>query len=193
MKKFVYMASGMLLGIALALPLGSAFADQIKSVVGTKITGQYSVTVNGKELADPAIVAEGKSYAPVRSLVSAVGTGEIIVDNTEKTIDITVETENDQPVSEPEVTTPEETPEATTNPYTYMTEEKLLSTKELFEVVHLQRIDSKLAEYNQMLANPESWLDVENIKGIVSTLEKQKVDYTEKLRLVNEAIAALEE
>jgi len=183
MKKIVYIASGMLLGVVLALPLGSAFADQIKSVVGMKITGQYTVTVNGKQLADPAIVAEGKSYAPVRSLVSSVGTGEIIVDNTEKTIDITVESDS------PKDTSPTQDE---SNPYVGLTKTKLLSTKEMFEVSQLQRIDKKIKEYEEMLANPQSWLDIDNTKKTIAELEEQRVEYTEKLKLVNEAIAALD-
>lgn len=183
MKKLLYIASGMVLGIALALPLGSAFADQIKSVVGTKITGQYTVKVNGKQLADPAIVADGKSYAPVRSLVGAVGTGEIIVDNTEKTIDITVESDL------PSDTTPvlEES-----NPYVGLTKAKLLSTKEMFEVSQLQRIDNKLKEYEDLLSNPPSWLDIDNTRKTIAELEEQRVEYEAKLVLVNEAIAALD-
>lgn len=183
MKKLVYIASGMVLGIALALPLGSAFADQIKSVVGTTITGQYTVKVNGKQLADPAIVAEGKSYAPVRSLVGAVGTGEIIVDNTEKTIDITVESDSTVNTS---------TVQDESNPYVGLTKAKLLSTKEMFEVSQLQRIDTKIKEYEDMLANPPSWLDIDNTKKTIAELEEQRVEYEEKLVLVNEAIAALE-
>lgn len=190
MKKFVYVASGMLLGIALALPLGSAFADQIKSVVGTKITGQYTVTVNGQQLSDPAIVAEGKSYAPVRSLVSAVGTGEIIVDNTEKTIDITVDADTPQTQPVEEVTPPVQ---ESTNPYVSLTKEKLFSAKEMFEVQQLKRIDDLVTKYEGMIANPESWLDVEGLKETIATLKEQRIEYEEKLLLVNEAIAALEE
>ncbi|MCM3208484.1 hypothetical protein [Paenibacillus illinoisensis] len=186
MKKLVYIASGMLLGVILALPLGSAFADQIKSVVGMKITGQYTVKVNGKQLADPAIVAEGKSYAPVRSLVGAVGTGEIIVDNTEKTIDITVESDVPQ-------TSAQETPvQSDTNPYVGLSKEKLLSTKEMFEVMQIGRLEKKIAEDTALIANPLSWTDVNALKENIAKYEVQLAEYTEKLKLVNEAIAALE-
>ncbi|KQY87083.1 hypothetical protein ASD24_26775 [Paenibacillus sp. Root52] len=68
MKKYV---AGFLAG-ALFVLSASAFADDIQSLVGKKIQGQTVVKIDGQEL-DTAIIVDGKSYSPTRSIGEAAG------------------------------------------------------------------------------------------------------------------------
>lgn len=68
MKKYV---AGFLAGAVFVLS-ASAFADDIKSLVGKKIQGEAVVELNGQAL-DTAIIVDGKSYAPVRVIGEAAG------------------------------------------------------------------------------------------------------------------------
>lgn len=68
MKKYV---ASFLAGAVFVLS-ASAFADDIKSLVGKKIQGEAVVELNGQAL-DTAIIVDGKSYAPVRAIGEAAG------------------------------------------------------------------------------------------------------------------------
>lgn len=69
MRKYI---SGIIIGALLMLGT-SAFADEIKSVVGKAIQGQFDITVDGKKLKNPVIVLDGTSYAPVREFGESIG------------------------------------------------------------------------------------------------------------------------
>ncbi|WP_157261211.1 hypothetical protein [Paenibacillus wynnii] len=68
MKKYIV---GFLVG-AIFTVSATAFADDIKSLVGKAIQGEAPVIVDGRQL-DTAIIVDGKSYAPVRSIGEAAG------------------------------------------------------------------------------------------------------------------------
>ncbi|MDH2330494.1 2,' 3'-cyclic nucleotide 2'-phosphodiesterase [Paenibacillus polymyxa] len=87
MKKWSYLLSGVLIGAVVATA-GSAFADEIKSLVGEKVVGEYTVKVNGNSLAENAIVVDGKAHVPLRAVSDSLGAG-IKVDG--KTIQINTE------------------------------------------------------------------------------------------------------
>ncbi|OMF39762.1 2,' 3'-cyclic nucleotide 2'-phosphodiesterase [Paenibacillus peoriae] len=72
MKKWSYLLSGVLIG-AIVASAGSAFADQIKSLVGEKVAGEYAVKVNGNSLAENAIVVDGKAHVPLRAVTDSLG------------------------------------------------------------------------------------------------------------------------
>ncbi|WP_240927431.1 hypothetical protein [Paenibacillus thiaminolyticus] len=72
MKKWTYLVSGIAIG-ALVATAGSAFADQVKSMIGKKVTAEYTVVVNGKELEDKGAVIEGRTNVPVRGISNALG------------------------------------------------------------------------------------------------------------------------
>jgi len=69
MKKFTV---GLLLGIGLAFAF-SAQAEEIKSLIGAKIEGQFPVTVNGQTIDNPGIVVGGVSYLPTRKIAELAG------------------------------------------------------------------------------------------------------------------------
>ncbi|WP_339194548.1 copper amine oxidase [Paenibacillus sp. FSL P4-0176] len=70
--KFAYIAGGIIIGIIFSTSAG-AFADSVKSMVGKKVTGEYSVVVNGKSLSDKGAVIDSKANVPARSLSEALG------------------------------------------------------------------------------------------------------------------------
>lgn len=72
MKKVAYIAGGILIGFVLSTTAG-AFADSVKSLVGKKVTGEYTVIVDGKKLADKGAVIDGKANVPVRGISEALG------------------------------------------------------------------------------------------------------------------------
>lgn len=69
MRKYII---GSFFGFALAFSM-SAHADDIKSLVGKVVQGTYTVTIEGKKLDKQAIIVDGTSYLPVKSLGSALG------------------------------------------------------------------------------------------------------------------------
>lgn len=68
MKKIVV---GVIIGFVLAFA-ASAYADEIESLIGKKIEGEFPVTINGQRLDKKAIVIDGTSYLPVRAIADAV-------------------------------------------------------------------------------------------------------------------------
>lgn len=96
MKKSAYILGGVLLGTILTTASVTA-ADQVKSLIGKKVAGEYTVNVNGKILSDKAIVVNNKAHVPLRSVSDSLG-GKIKIDG--KTIIITTNsTSNNAPGS----------------------------------------------------------------------------------------------
>lgn len=71
MRKSFHMALGIVIGVALTIS-ASAAADGLKSLVGKQIDGEFTVTLNGEELAVKAGTIEGTSYLPVRAVSEAL-------------------------------------------------------------------------------------------------------------------------
>lgn len=69
---------GLIIGLMLSFT-ATTYADDIKSLVGVKIQGETPVIANGKDVGN-AIIVDGKSYAPVRSISEAAGF-EVKVEN----------------------------------------------------------------------------------------------------------------
>ncbi|MEK3776614.1 copper amine oxidase [Paenibacillus sp. FSL K6-4396] len=85
MKKIAYIAGGIIIGIVFSTTAG-AFADSVKSMVGKKVTGEYSIVVNGKNLSDKGAVIDSRANVPARALSEALGAD---VEVTGRTITIT--------------------------------------------------------------------------------------------------------
>ncbi|WP_051289624.1 hypothetical protein [Paenibacillus massiliensis] len=98
MKKMVV---GFLAG-ALFMIGATTFADDIQTLVGKKIEGETAVTVDGTSIGS-AIIVDGKSYAPVRSIAEASGLavgygGAGIALSTNKEPVIEVESTQEKPI-----------------------------------------------------------------------------------------------
>ncbi|OPG94090.1 copper amine oxidase [Chryseobacterium mucoviscidosis] len=72
MKKVAYIAGGILIGMVISTA-GGAFADTVKSVVGKKVTGEYTVIVDGKKLTDKGAIIDSRANVPARALSEALG------------------------------------------------------------------------------------------------------------------------
>ncbi len=92
MKKWSYMTVAFLLGVVVTIS-GGEVAAQVKSLIGQKVTGEYTVVVNGSTLSDKGAIIDSKANVPARSLSEALG-ADVKVEG--KTIYITQkETKND--------------------------------------------------------------------------------------------------
>lgn len=98
MKKFshkvAYIAGGIILGIVFSTTSG-AFADQVKSLVGKKVTGEFTIVVDGKKLSDKGAVIDSKANVPARALSESLG-AEVKVEG--KTIIVTSSIKDNTPV-----------------------------------------------------------------------------------------------
>lgn len=90
MKKYAYVLGGVLIGIVISFS-STAFADQIKTLVGKKVVSEYTVYVNGFALKDKAPVIDGTTNVPLRSLSESLG-ADIKVEG--KTVYITTDSTN---------------------------------------------------------------------------------------------------
>lgn len=72
MKKVAYIAGGILIGFVFSTTAG-VFADTVKSVVGKKVTGEYSIVVDGKSLSEKGAVIDSRANVPARALSEALG------------------------------------------------------------------------------------------------------------------------
>lgn len=71
MKKIGHMVIGALIGTALTLT-ASVAAQEIKSLIGKRIDGEFTVILDGQELSVKAGTIEGTSYLPVRAISEAL-------------------------------------------------------------------------------------------------------------------------
>lgn len=86
MKKWLYAVSAFVLGVVVASS-SDAVAAQVKSLTGQKVSGEYTVIVNGEQLSDKGAVISGKTNAPVRAISESLG-ADLKVDNTAKVVEI---------------------------------------------------------------------------------------------------------
>jgi len=99
MKKFV---CGLLIGFLLAIPT-YALAEQ-ESMIGKTVGAEYPVIIDGKVLEVPAIVVDGRSFAPVRAIGEAMG---LNVSFENQTVILTNQTPQEAEKGEGEGTVPE--------------------------------------------------------------------------------------
>ncbi len=71
MKKLSYFIAGTLVG-ATIMTAGSAFADDIKQLINSKVGSVWELHVDGKQVGDVPII-KGSSYAPVRQIAEIAG------------------------------------------------------------------------------------------------------------------------
>lgn len=87
MKKVGYLVIGLLAGSILSTTAGAVTA-QVKSLVGVKVAAEYTVTMNGQQLADKAVIVNNKAMVPLRAVSETMGAG-VKVQSEEKTIEVT--------------------------------------------------------------------------------------------------------
>lgn len=87
MNKISYVLGGFVLGVAVVLSSGTVSA-KINSLIGQKVTGEFTIIVDGKKLEDKGAVISGRTNAPVRALSESLG-ADLKLDNENKVISIT--------------------------------------------------------------------------------------------------------
>lgn len=69
MRKYLI---GWIVGVCMAFSV-SAYAEEIETLIGKTIQGEFPVTVNGQPMGKKSIVVDGSSYLPVRAIGEATG------------------------------------------------------------------------------------------------------------------------
>lgn len=185
MKKWTYLLSGVVIG-ALVATAGSAFADQVKTLIGKQVTAEYQIVVNGKALQDKGAAIEGRANVPVRSLANAIG-ADVKVEG--KKILVTLEQEKD---SSDEAS---DKPTTSGNKYIGYSKKSLLETKDSIETNTLKpRTEERARLVAGLDELKKTWEGAEPSPAIVAK-EKQLKEYDEIIakaneepRLVNEAL-----
>ncbi|MDU5143512.1 MAG: copper amine oxidase [Paenibacillus dendritiformis] len=188
MKKWTYLLSGVVIG-ALVATAGSAFADQVKTLVGKKVTGEYTVVVNGKTLQDKGAVIDGRTNVPVRGISNALG-----VDMKVEGKKIIITSDSDNPVQKPEESTEAEKD----NPYLGRSKDSLIRNRDSLKNVTLANIEKERKEILDKIKTMEASGAPRGEGTSLSAYDQQLADYdamqakyTKELEQVEEALAAL--
>lgn len=185
MKKWTYLISGVIIG-AVVTTAGSAFADQVKSLIGKKVTGEYVVVVNGKTLTDKGAVIDGRTNVPVRGVADAIGADIKVKDKK-----IIVTTEETQPGN---TSTSSNQQTSSGNKYMGGSKENL---QELKRSIELNQIKPAEEGRKVILADIET---LKNLGGGEALKKKEEIlkeyediiaNASEELQLVEEALAAI--
>ncbi|MCC3380682.1 copper amine oxidase N-terminal domain-containing protein [Paenibacillus farraposensis] len=197
MKKWSYLLSGVLIGAVVATA-SSAFADQIKSLVGEKVAGEYSVKVNGNSLSENAIVVDGKAHVPLRAVTDSLG-ANLKLDG--KTIQISTDSSTDTKttsLSETEGVIKKEGQYAgwsiakleqrKSDLEKYISESESSKEKLNHELEIADKL-SKTSVSSSTLAIRES--NVDKTKKELDSIESAIAKYKTELEEINKAIAAL--
>ncbi|WP_431785752.1 stalk domain-containing protein [Paenibacillus lactis] len=187
MKKSVYVVGGMLIGFVLATSTG-AFAESVKSLIGKKVTGEYTVIVNGEKIADKGAIIDGRANVPVRGISEAL---EADIKVSGKTITVTTSESETTDISPTKPTT-------SGNKYAGSSKESL---EELKQSIENNRIKPAVEEREHILKEIEILKKPDAFGQPAPNLEvkeKQLAEYDEiiakareELRLVEEALAAI--
>lgn len=179
MKKWLYLLSGVVIGAVVATS-SSAFAAQVKSLVGQKVTGEYTVVVNGKTLSDKGAVINGRTNAPVRALSDAIG-GNLNVDNQKKVISITTE--------ETSVTSSGDSSNVTNE--SDLRKSALLIQKSSLEA-EVQDLQKQKKIHEDKYNEAEEGMGKQVIKQALDSINQQIADKTKDLNKINAELQALE-
>ncbi|WP_427050361.1 stalk domain-containing protein [Paenibacillus sp. TC-CSREp1] len=179
MKKVAYIAGGILIGFVLSTSAG-AFADSVKSLVGKKVSGEYTVVVNGQKLADKGAVIDGKANVPVRGISEALG-ADIKVEGKTITVTSDIGVEESKPTAG--------TPVTTDNKYKGRTKE---SIEEALTILRDRILAPNLKERNEVAEEIERYkaqgLDPEEY----AAREAQLAGYDERIAATKADIAQAE-
>ncbi|MBP1999763.1 hypothetical protein J2Z69_000782 [Paenibacillus shirakamiensis] len=172
MKKWVYLLSGVLIG-AIVATSGDAFAAQVKSLIGQKVSGELKVVVNGKELASNGAVINGVTNAPIRALSDALGANLQLEG---KVINITTDMKtNDVVVNDDKVNVKK----------TLLLTDKATLEKQIAELQEQKKIQEG------KLAKAAPGMEQTVYQNGIDSLNKQITEKTEALNKVNAELQAL--
>jgi hypothetical protein len=160
MKKWSYLLvllSGMLIGTIIATA-GSAFADQIKSMIGQTVAGEYTVKVNGSSLSENAIVVDGKAHVPLRAVTDSLG-ASLKVDG--KTIQI----------------------ESPDNSSSKQSDDEVLSTSDKYQGWPASKLEERKSELEKFVTDTEK--DKEDLQKTLEKYSKFRVEYSGNQKMMD--------
>ncbi|WP_091014771.1 stalk domain-containing protein [Paenibacillus amylolyticus] len=179
--KVAYIAGGIIIGVVFSTSAG-AFADTVKSMVGKKVTGEYTVIVDGEKLSDKGAVIDSRANVPARALSDALG-ADVTVSG--KTITITSNTES----SNSEVSTVVDANNK------YMGQSKS-SLEESRKTIQEKVLDTAVSERAKVAATLEELKNTGD-KNAIALAEKRLAEYDtmvtdgqKELALIDAALAA---
>lgn len=186
MKKWTYLLSGVVIG-AIVATAGSAFADQVKTLVGKKVTGEYTVVVNGKELQDKGAVIEGRTNVPVRGISNALG------------VDMKVEGKKIIITSDDADSVSNTAPADTNNPYIGRSKTDLEKSRDSLQNETLANFEkgrknilAKIEELEKSGAPRGEGTSLTAKEEQLAEYDAEIAKYTKELEQINEALAALD-
>lgn len=200
MKKSMYLIGGVIVGFVLATSAG-AFADAVSSMIGKKVTGEYTVIVNGTALSDKGAIIDSKANVPVRGIADALGanvavSGKTITITQNKTEDVRSATQgtSTEPTKEDAIIV--DIPEVKETDNEYMGRSKA-DLEGVRDVLINRILEPTKAGKEKLLKELEAAKKVENSDAFVATIEKEiaayDIDiakYTAELAKVEAAIDA---
>ncbi|WP_238650292.1 hypothetical protein [Paenibacillus piscarius] len=163
MKKI---AAGVIAGAILMV--GAQALGASSSLVGKAIQAEYTVKVYGKKLADPAIVIDGKSYAPVRAIGELAGFNVSVKG---KTISLDDKVQQAPPLSDERSSLVGPAPVSTPDPALTAAKSKIEIIDEKIDSV----VDNILATSSLLKASPGN-------ADLKQRLEQYKADYADLLK-----------
>lgn len=175
-KKWIGLTTAFLVGVFVAASSEDVSA-QVISMIGKKVTGEYTVVVNGKTLPDKGSIIDGRANVPVRALSESLG-ADIKVEG--KTITVTAE----ETVGTDKVVILDGK---------YYTKYDLLNEKKRLE-------DALVSTQNSLVEEESKATEMETTTGIVKELWLKQINFlndkikqtNERLTKVNEALKAFE-
>lgn len=173
MKKLVYTLGCILIGFVLATST-NVFADAVKSLIGKKVTGEYTVIVNGEKLSEKGAIIDGKANVPVRPISDALG-ADIKVSG--KTITVTSEQTNS-----------ENTSTDSGNEYTGRSKADLESTRTIL----IEKILEPTKAGRETLLKDLEMAKAENAEVLINNIEKQLALYDADIEKYSADLAKVE-
>lgn len=165
MKKWMYAVGAFVLGVVVASS-SDAVAAQVKSLTGQKVTGEYTVIVNGEKLSDKGAIISGKTNAPVRAVSESLG-ADLMVDNNNKVVEINTSDK-----------------------------EALLKEKEKLErnidSLQTERDETQRKFESSKIPGTDKYEAEETWRAALNSLDKFLQTRTEQLAVVNEKLKAFE-
>ncbi|WFR63022.1 copper amine oxidase [Paenibacillus amylolyticus] len=194
MKKFAhkiaYIAGGIIIGVVFSTSAG-AFADTVKSMVGKKVTGEFTIVVDGKKLSDKGAVIDSRANVPARALSEALG-ADVSVSG--KTINITSDGSDSTVSNSAEPTA--SIPAVTSNKYVGYTKASLIELRDskinnTIKPVSEGResILKEIADAKELIAKGVPVTNLEIFEKELASHDKILAEANAELKLIDEALA----
>jgi len=189
MKKFAYIAGGIIIGVVVSTA-GAAFADTVKSMIGKKVTGEYTIVVDGKTLTDKGAVIDSRANVPARALSEALGADVSVSGKT-----ITITSEGESQVDE--ATTSAGTSSTSSNKYLGGTKKSLETLKESIlnntikpATEGRENVLKEIADAKELQTQGVPVTNLETFEKQLASYDKILADANADLKLIDEALAS---